>query len=321
MTTPRRLRIYIEMPLTPRERSAVDALVRDDEAWFAEPGRPPTPADVAAFAQAEVAFGAVQRALLPQGKALRWLQFPSVGVDYYRDFDWSTLAGRVTCTNLRGVFNEAVAQTVLGGILALYRGIDTLARAQEKRAWCKMEVRPRARVLRGERVLMLGGGELASRVRAALAPFGCTFQTFARTGGDVRTPEELDAALAEADIVCGALPDTPLTRNLLDLRRLKLLKPTAVLVNVGRGTLIDEAALAEVLRAGGFAGAVIDVTHQEPLPPESPLWTSPNILLTQHTSAGSSHEILDTIACFGENLARYRAGEPVKNVVEWGRGY
>ncbi len=309
------------MPLTDRERGAVEALVRHDDAWFAAPGKPPTAADIAAFAGTEVAFGAIARSLLPYGEALRWVQFPSVGVDYYRDFDWTTLGGRVVCTNLRGVFNEAVAQTVLGSILTFYRGLDELVRAQDKREWRKMAVRPRLRVLRGARVLMLGGGELGSRVREVLAPFGCSFKTFARTGGEVRTPAELDAALAEADIVCGVLPDTALTRGLLDARRLALLQPTAILVNVGRGTLIDETALSEVLRAGKLGGAVIDVTHKEPLPQESPLWTCPNILLTQHTSAGSSHEILDTIALFGENLERYRAGQPVKNVVDWARGY
>lgn len=323
------LRIYAELPLDAAEREALRELTRHDNLWLAEPANAAESTsaaslharDLEAFRTAEVAFGAVSRELLQHGDALRWIQFPSVGVDYYRDIDWAALDGRVVCTNLRGVFTEPVAQTTLAAILALYRGLDELVHLQARREWRKLEVRPRLRVLQRAHVLMLGNGSLAARLCELLAAFGCTFATFARTGGDVRSAAELDAALAAADIVCGALPDTPATRGLLDARRLALLKPDALFVNIGRGSLVDEPALVAALRAGRLGGAVLDVTQCEPLPPDDPLWSCPNTLLTQHTSAGSSREILDTIALFGENLARYRASRPLLNVVDWSRGY
>lgn len=317
----RSLQLYVEMPLATEEREALRDLTRADDVWLAEPAKPPGAADLAAFARAEVAFGAVSRELLARGAALRWIQLPSAGVDYYRAIDWAALGGRLVCTNLRGVFNEPVAQTVLAAILGWYRGIDKLVRLQERREWRKLELRPTLRILQGARVLMLGDGALATRVRELLAGFECTFVTFARTAGDIRTPEELDAALPLADIVCAALPDTPLTRGLLDARRLARLRRDALFVNIGRGSLVDEPALIAALHAGRLGGAVLDVTQREPLPPDDPLWSCPNTILTQHTSAGSPREHLDAIALFGRNLARYREGQTLLNVVDWSRGY
>jgi phosphoglycerate dehydrogenase-like enzyme len=170
-------------------------------------------------------------------------------------------------------------------------------------------------------VLLLGGGSVCTRVRELLAQFRCTFAVFARTSGDIHTAGELDAALPKADIVCAALPDTEATRGLLDAARIQRFKRGALFVNVGRGSLVDEAALIAALREDRLRGAVVDVTQREPLPPADPLWGSPRTILTQHTSGASDREIPDTIAFFGQNLARYRAGEPLMNVIDWSKGY
>jgi phosphoglycerate dehydrogenase-like enzyme len=135
------------------------------------------------------------------------------------------------------------------------------------------------------------------------------------------TRAELDRALPEADIVVGCLPDTPDTRGLLDRRRLGLLPAHAVLVNVGRGSLVDEAALTEALLQGRVGGAVLDVTREEPIPPSHPLWSCPRTLLLQHTGGGYGEELLDKARLFLTNLAAFESGAPLRNVANLARGY
>lgn len=314
------MRIYAELAMNVAERALLSDVATGHDLWMAVPGIL-TSDDEVACSEAEIIFGAVSVCRLAKARRLRWLQLPSVGISDYTAFDWSALSGKVVCTNLRGVFDEPVAQTVLAGILAHYRGLEQLSRLQEVRSWQKLQVRPKLKVLRGAHVLMLGGGAIAGRVRELLAVFGCTFTVYSRTSGDICSTEELDAALPQADIVVAALPETPLTVGLMDRVRIGRMKSGSLFVNVGRGSLADEQALAEALHSGGLGGAVLDVTREEPLPPESALWGVKNLLLTQHTSAGSEQEITDTIRLFGKNLVRYVAQEPLLNVVDWRRGY
>ncbi|HVT72093.1 MAG TPA: D-2-hydroxyacid dehydrogenase [Lacunisphaera sp.] len=301
-------------------QAALRRVTAGDEVTFASPGGRAA-ADRQAVAEAEVALGACPPELLASAVRLRWIQFLAVGIDAYRDGPWPELGGRVTCTNLGGVFAEPMAQSVLAGLLALERGLDQALRLQARQSWQKDRLHAGARVLRGAHVLLLGGGAVGNRVRQLLAAFGCTFTTFARTSGDIHTAAELDAALPRADIVCAALPDTPATRDLLDARRLALLKRDALLVNVGRGSLLDEAALARALHAGALRGALLDVTRHEPLAPDDPLWRCPRLILTQHSAAGSGDELTAAVDFFGENLARYRRGRALLNVIDWRKGY
>jgi phosphoglycerate dehydrogenase-like enzyme len=159
------------------------------------------------------------------------------------------------------------------------------------------------------------------RLREVLQPFDCSFTVYARTSGDLNTPAELDQALPHADIVCAALPDLPETNGLINKERVDRFKPGAIFTNVGRGSLVDEPALIAALHAGRLGGAVLDVTCREPLPPDDPLWGSPRTILTQHTAGGWTTVVLRRLSVFGENLARYRAGKPLHNVVDWKRGY
>ena len=277
--------------------------------------------DRRAVAEADVALGAFSPELLASAGRLRWIQFLAVGIDAYRSGPWPERSDRIICTNLRGVFAEPMAQSVLAGLLAFERGIAEAVRLKEKRVWQKDRLHAEARVLRGAHVLLLGGGSVSTRVRELLAGFGCTFTTYARTSGDIHTTAELDAALPRADILCAALPDTPTTRDLLDARRIGLLKPGALLVNVGRGSLLDETALMGALRSGALRGAMLDVTWQEPLPTDDPLWQCPRLILTQHSAAGSHDELTAAVNFFAENLARFRAGRSLVNVIDWTKGY
>ncbi|MFC7584974.1 D-2-hydroxyacid dehydrogenase [Nonomuraea antimicrobica] len=270
-----------------------------------------------AFAAAEIALGNCPPDWIDASTTLRWLQLASTGLDGY-----GHLARRpeVRCTNLPGTFANPVAQTCLAGILAHYRGLDRLAAWQRSALWNRDALRPQLRTLTGQRALILGTGSIGRRLAELLTPFGCEVMTVGRHSGDI-TINDLDRVLPDADIVCAVLPGTDQTRHLLDRRRLSLMKTGALLLNAGRGSLIDEDALIDALRAGRLGGAVLDVTAQEPLPPDNPLWKCPNLLLTQHTAGGSADENRTTITVFADNLRRYRTGTPLRGLVDWQRGY
>lgn len=311
--------IYVDFAMGDKERRLLETAAAEHELFTADASQ--AEASAAALRRAEVVFGALSREALSRARRLRWIQFPSVGVDAYRDFDWSSFAQPVVCTNLRGVFDEPMAQTVLAAILGHYRGLGRLQRLQAAHDWQKLQVRPQIRVLRGARVVLLGNGSMSRRVRDLLAPFGCRFTTYARTTGDIQTVEALEEALSAADLVVAALPETPSTIGLFDARRIACLKAGALFVNVGRGSLVDEPALVRALAEGRIGGAVLDVTREEPLPPGSPLWDAANVVLTQHTSAGSDGEAADVVGLFADNLARFLSGRQLRNIVNWGSGY
>lgn len=313
------MKIYAALPGGTAEHDVLRRFAGADELWLADPAAL-TEADRRAFGEAEVAFGLFPAELLPAAVRLRWIQFISVGIEGYLAVDWGRF-GSLVCTNLRGVYADPMAQTVLAGILALNRGIDRLVELRLRREWQKAQLHSGIDLLQGAQVLLLGAGSVNRRLRALLQPFRCTFTVFARTEGDIRSADELDAALANADLVCAALPDTPATRGLLDARRLARMKPSALFANVGRGSLVDEPALVAALHAGRLRGAVLDVTQREPLPADDPLWACPRTILTQHTAAGSRQVMAGAVAFFGANLERYRTGHPLENVIDWSRGY
>lgn len=269
------------------------------------------------FGRCEVAFGNVPAGWLAQGPALRWVQLESVGFGEYRGLDWSTLGRAVTLTNIAGLFAEPVAETALAGILALYRGLDRLVRLQSAGSWEGDPMRRSLRTLAGARVVLFGRGAINRRLAELLRPFGCAVEDFGRGWA----AERLDRALSAADVVVSAVPETDDTLGVFDAARLSLLKPTALFVNLGRGSVVAEAALAERLRDGRLAGAVLDVTAQEPLPPSHELWRCPNLILTQHTGGGTEDEIDRKIEIFADNLTRYRAGAPLVGVVDFEKGY
>jgi glyoxylate/hydroxypyruvate reductase A len=314
------VKIYVGLPLSDSERQLLLARTPGDPVWFGHPAQP-TETDRRAFLEAEVGLGAFPEDLLTSASRLRWWQLSSAGVDHLRHLDWSAVAGRVTCTNMRGVFAEPMVQTALGGILALLRALDQFVLLKPARDWQKPRLHTRTGRLDGAHVLLLGAGSVTSRLRAVLEPFRCTFTTYGRTHGDIHTPTELDATLPRADIVCAALPETEATRDLINAARLAHFKRGAIFVNVGRGSLVVEADLIAALESGHLGGALLDVTRHEPLPPDDPLWRAPRTILTQHTCGGSNRVTTNILDFFEHNLARYRAGEPLENIVDWSRGY
>jgi phosphoglycerate dehydrogenase-like enzyme len=131
-------------------------------------------------------------------------------------------------------------------------------------------------------------------------------------------PGGLPELLGESDVVVLCAPSTPETRGMIDADALAAMKPGALFVNVGRGTMVDEPALVDALERGHLAAAVLDVTSEEPLPSEHPLWNAPNVYISAHCSATSDGYVERVLAVFLDNLARYLAGEPLRNVVDAG---
>ncbi|MCP9235994.1 D-2-hydroxyacid dehydrogenase [Lewinella sp. JB7] len=312
--------IYVKLPLNLTEvaylrtRSAGEELCLEQDI--------PDSERRAAFLAAEIVLGNVPPDWLTASDQLRWAQLSSAGFRPY-----STLSDRdlnFAITNCAGVFGIPVAETALAGILALVRGIPTFVRDKGERHWRGDLIRPELGKLSGSQVILLGHGDIGGSVRRMLQGFGCMVSTMGHrrgSGADFYTVEELDNRLPAADVVVAALPETEQTVGLFGPDRLALLAPHCILVNVGRGSLIDEAALLEQLRAGKLGGAVLDVTGHEPLPEDDPLWTAPRTLLTQHSAGGARDEHRLIIDRFLHNFRRFRSGEPLEYVVDLGRGY
>lgn len=283
----------------------------------------PEPQKRATVAEAEIVFGVVPAPWLDTAPALRWVQLDSAGVDAYLGINAVTRATPVVLTNLCGFFDHAVAEAVMAGVLAFYRQLPRLIRAQPEAQWIKTDVEPGIRALDRQRVLVLGAGGIARRLERLLVAFDAHVQLFSRTvrSGMLSTPGEVDAALATTDLLINTLPHTPATIGFLNRERLGRLKRGAVVVNAGRGSALDENALMAMMDDGRLAGAVLDVTATEPLPPASPLWRHPMVLLTQHTGGRFPGEIDRKLDVFLANMARFERGEPLQCRVDTTRGY
>jgi phosphoglycerate dehydrogenase-like enzyme len=264
---------------------------------------------------AAIVFGNPAPEIVGRNSRLRWLQLESVGFGEYARLDW-TRTGAVV-TNLAGFFAEPVAETALAGILALYRGVDRLTRLKAEQRWLGDPLRRELRLLRGAHVVLYGYGAINRRLEELLVPFGCSVTPF----GKRHAVERLDAALPAADIVVCAAPATPATNGFFDAARFARLQAGAVFCNLGRGSLVDEEALAAALEANRLAGAVIDVTKDEPLPAGHRFWTCPNLILSQHSGGGTRDEMDRKVDVFLANLVRFRSGAPLADIVDFSRGY
>jgi glyoxylate/hydroxypyruvate reductase len=268
----------------------------------------------AAFLQSAVVFGNVNPAWLEQHPNLEWLQLHSAGYNEYEGLAWKNVPlKQLQVTNLTGFFGQPVAETAVAGLLGLYRKIDYLAKLQTTKTWVGGALRPQMQLLFRKKILILGRGDIAQCTAQILAGFDCNVTL---TGRDT-SAETLNNALRDADAVISTLPENKDTLLFLNQSRLSLLKDSAVVVNVGRGSTLDEEALLKRLQAFPLSGAVLDVTHQEPLPNQNPLWNLPNVLLTQHTGGGYGLENMDKIEYFLENLDLFLNHKPLKGLLHF----
>lgn len=279
------------------------------------------------LANAEVIVGQPHPKALPQAPKLRWLQMTWAGVDRYT-LKEGFPTRQAVLTNASGAYGPIISEYVLAGILAHYRNLPAYGRNQKSGLWQDLG---REECLEGKTALILGTGDIGSNVAKRLKAFGAHAVGVRRRVAQqqyfdkVCSMEQLDRLLPQADIVIGCLPNTPATRGLLNKTRLLGMKADALLVNVGRGSLIVTDDLAQVLQSGHLRGAVLDVVDPEPLPAEHPLWQMENVILTPHISGiGFGHnpatEQRVWQLCF-ENLERYAAGQPLQHVVDLTTGY
>jgi phosphoglycerate dehydrogenase-like enzyme len=233
---------------------------------------------------------------------------------------------RVVVTTSSGVHAVPLAEFAILGLLALAKELPRFVEDQRAKAW--PEVRRPLRELRGETLFLVGLGDIGLEVARLGKALGMETVGFRRTEGpppadvdEVHGPGRLAELAGRADAMVVSLPLTDQTAGLIDRATIEALPPGCIFVNVGRGGVVDEPALIEALRDRRIAGAVLDVFATEPLPPDSPLWTLDNVLVTPHAVALSARENERIVELFVANLRRYLDGEPLVNVVEPGVFY
>lgn len=278
------------------------------------------------LAKAEIILGMPTVDQLKKAKNLEWVQISSAGNEKYMN----GFPEGVILTNLSGAFGRSMSEFALMMVLNLYKHLH-LYRDNQNIAFWHDEGRQMSP--RGKNVLLLGAGNIASETAELFKAFECSITAIRRTA-DIKTEypfdrfETVDALndeLKKADIIICALPETEETKKLLNKERLSLLKSDAVLINLGRGSLIDTDALVEILNEKKILGAALDVTDPEPLPKEHPLWKCRNAIVTPHITGGSLGHLDETerrlFEICSENLQRYAEGKPLLNKVDFSSGY
>jgi phosphoglycerate dehydrogenase-like enzyme len=263
--------------------------------------------------------------------ALRWVHATSAGAGEQvrrAGVDRKELE-RVAVTTSSGVHAVPLAEFAILGLLAIAKDLPGLAAAQQARSWPAVK-RP-LRELHGQTLVLVGLGDIGrevARLGKALGMRTVGVRRRARSSGDlppsvdeVHAGDRLPELAGRADAMVVSLPLTDQTAGLLDRATIERLPPSCIFVNVGRGGVVDEAALVDALRERRIAGAVLDVFATEPLPPDSPLWTLPNVLVSPHGAALSERENERIVELFVANLHRFLAGEPLTNRVEPGVWY
>lgn len=286
------------------------------------PGQPVTQEDVD---WAQVILGNVPAAMLHGSPALEWLQTNSAGVEPY--IQPGVLAGGTLLTNATGAYGLAIAEHMLGMLLELFKKLELYWDAQKSGAW---QSQGAVKAVFGSTVLVLGMGDIGGEFAARCKALGAKVIGVRRSprpcpeyADEVHLLEDLDSLLPQADVVAITLPGTDATRGLMSRERLAKMKEGSVLLNVGRGFIVDTEALCDALERGHLSGAGVDVTDPEPLPPTHRLWNIPTAVVTPHISGfyhlRETHERI--VGIFLENLRHFQAGEPLRNLVDFATGY
>lgn len=247
--------------------------------------------------------------------SLRWLQTFSAGVD--SPFFVELMNRGVTLTNASGASSTPIAHTVMLYILALSRDVRSWIRKQDRHEWSPQPLVE----IEGSRLAVIGMGPIGLEIARLGAAFGMNVEAVRRTptGSEPCATFTFDAladVLGRADWVTLALPLTDETRHLFDAAMIARIKPGARFINVGRGELVDETALADALRSGHLTGAGLDVFEVEPLPADSPLWKMDNVIITPHNSGTTGSSGARSTEIFLDNLARYVKGDALRNRVD-----
>ena len=262
---------------------------------------------------------------------LRWVHSPAAAVEGLLPLHELAARG-ITVTNSRGVQSVPIAEHVMGGLLVLGRRFDRTLRAQREHQWIQNDLSRDGTwpfLLRGRRMTIVGLGTIGEAIAARAHAFGIEVTGVRRHPELPRPsyvervvgPEQLDDALRGCDFLVLSAPGVASTTRMIGERQLSLLNRGAVLVNVARAQIVDDAAMRAALASGQLGGAVLDVFEREPLDPSDALWDLPNVIITPHSSGFRESHWDDVTALFIENLERFQRGEVLLNPVNLGAGY
>jgi D-2-hydroxyacid dehydrogenase (NADP+) len=285
----------------------------------------------AILAEAEVLFTStvIPPDIVGRAPKLRWVQLTAAGAEELLDSELARSG--VTLATASGIHAVPIGEYVMGAMLAFAKGLPGATRAQAARIW-----RPYlAEELYGKTVGILGLGAIGGYVAKLAKADGMRVLAIRRSVrrravgqkaavadvDELLPPSDLPYLLSQADYLVIAVPLTAESRGLIGERELRTMRPTARLINVSRGAVVDEAALVRALKEEWIAGAALDVFQEEPLAPDSELWGMDNVILTPHISGGTPVYMERAVALFCDNLRRYLAGEPLRNAVDLKRGY
>jgi D-2-hydroxyacid dehydrogenase (NADP+) len=274
----------------------------------------------------EIAAGWFPNNLVGRAPRLRWFQQWGAGADWLlrhpeaidRDF---------VLTNTSGIHAIPISEQIIGMLLMFARGLHRAVRAQARQQWWRAQPTDLFE-LAGKTMLLVGVGAIGARTAMLANALGMFVEGIRRDPSRavdgvaaMYEPDQLRERLAHADVVVLTVPLSQATRALIGAAELRAMKPTAYLVNIGRGGTVDEAALVRALEEQWIAGAALDVFAEEPLPASSPLWAIENAIITGHYAGSTPKYNERAMAIFLDNLRRYRSGEPLRNVVDKQAGY
>jgi phosphoglycerate dehydrogenase-like enzyme len=292
---------------------------------------PASPEELTAeLRNAEIAIGStLPPNELASASQLKWVHSPAAAVHHYMVPEF--VASPTVLTNGSSIFAAPVAEHVLGLLFALARQIPACVRYQAQNTWGQQllsDARPPVRQVAGATLGLVGLGAIGAEVVLRAKALGMNVVAVrehpekpAEGVSIVYATRDIAQLLAQSDFVVLAAPVTPNTRHLIDAERLAKMKPDAYLINVGRGSLVDEPALAQALQAKQIAGAALDVFEEEPLPETSPLWALENLLITPHCAGFIQNLWQRHVELISKNLSRYLAGERLLGLVDKMRGY
>ncbi len=277
----------------------------------------------------EIVLGQVAPGGLADAAELRWIQSWSAGLDWLLEPDLpADLPAGLQVTSASGVHAVPIAEHVFATLLALARGLPQAFAAQSQARWSGDDDVERFE-LEGRRMVLLGLGEIGARIARVAGAFGMLVTAVRHHPGAGGAPgvarvvgtDALLDVLPAADVLVVTVPLTDDTRGMVGAGAIAALPSHAVVVNVGRGEVVDQDALASALAGGRLGGAALDVFREEPLPPDSPLWGLDRVVVTPHTAGHTPHYADRALAIFLDNLERYRRDQPLRHAVDLGAGY
>ena len=280
------------------------------------------------IADADIYIGWLNRDLFLAAKSIKWIQSPSSGVDYFVSIP-ELVESDILLTSASGTHAACVAESAIAMILAFTRGIRDSILAQQQKQWAIGKIRAKMVELTKSTMGIIGFGNIGREIAKRASGFDMRIIAVDLYPGDkpdyvseVWGFDRLDDLLRESDYVLIAVPRTPQTRGMIGDKQIALMKPTAMLVAMSRGGIVDEAAMAQALRDGQLAAAALDVFAMEPLPEDSELWEMENLLIAPHVSGGTQFEGQHVLDIFGENIRRFVCGQlPLRNQVDKSAGF